>query len=564
MAGLASFMSGFTEGTDTRHRWDDRKRQIALDAEDRKWLNENRDWARGDREYTLEERQRIRAEQDRVAAEQKAERDAAAAAWAETQAASAADEAAAAAGGVAPQSVDPALGDMGMGQGGLSFGLPPAEANPLAPGARSLPMPPQVSAPGPAGMPQSAMPQSPTMPPPQARSVQPAAPHVMPQIADLSRADGGGRLRNESIGPAGMPGYPVVPQQAPQTQAAPPQARSLPDAQQPGQPPVGTAAPVQPASPITVRASAGPGRGGNNMSQGQPPADLGAATGSPPPAPTIRAPTAPASVPPTNPAAVSAGRSALSFNNPLTVKPERADKAVKTTLQHYQEVGVPKMIDHYLKTGQFEKARAMEAWSKDAKSKESMELWARGLHAYAVGDEHGMLDNFAKYYNSLGMDVTVDRKKSAMTRDEQGNVTGVDVVFIDRSGKETTQHFDGTGDLLQEGIMGMQPDKMFELLYGQEVAASAARGKAQALEVSVQIAAMKLKGAGVSADPARIAKVAAAIAQSDMTGSFFTKTPEEQGQMIADALAGQDYAETLRSGAAAGAMGGGDALPMMY
>ena len=49
MAGLGSFVEGFTGGVNQGNAWQDRKRNIALEAQDRKWLDENRDWARGDR-----------------------------------------------------------------------------------------------------------------------------------------------------------------------------------------------------------------------------------------------------------------------------------------------------------------------------------------------------------------------------------------------------------------------------------------------------------------------------------------------------------------------------------
>lgn len=597
MAGLGSFVEGFVGGVDTGNKWADRKRQITLDAEDRKWLNENRDWARGDRTYTVEERERLRAEQDRVMAEQKAEREAQAAAWAATQ-----EEAAAAAANPPDQATtDPRLGDMGAGQGGFSFA---GMGDPMAPGRSVMGMT------GPAGMPSAgpapiatltAAPTAvpfrsgatpATVAPPMTEAAynsmtydQQVAAVESGQWTDMvMRMATGAHTGNKPL--TQMPGADAsnAEKAAWASNAAAREQERLDnearlakldkrgrtllgmDGPQPAPPAIGaqpTASPTAPAGRPSITATAAPGTGAGTMTQAPPPANLQAATGSAPPRPTITAPTAPASAPPSSPAAASAGRSALSFNNPATTTPERADKAVKSTLDHYMNVGVPKMIDHYMSTGQFAKAQAMDKWAKDTKSQASMELWAKGLHSYAIGDEKGMLDNFAEYYNSLGMGVTVDRKKSSMTRDAAGNVTGVEVAFVDKSGKTTIQNFDGVGDLLQEGIMGMQPDKMFELMYDQQSAAQVARSKSQQLEVSVQIATMRLKSAGINSDPAMIAKVAAQIAAADMTGSFFEKSPEEQGQMIADALAGQDYAESIRSGAAIGAQGGGDALPMM-
>lgn len=570
MSGLASFVEGFTGGVNQRQAWDDRKRSIKLEDEDRKWLAENRDWARGDRAYTVEERQRLRAEQDRLLAEQQAERDADAAAWAVIH------------GAGEGQSLPGAGEPPPVGGANLTFGpgvpsMPDPTQAPLQL-PRSLPGSAPVASVGPAGgpipqqaagaapvAPQTQMPVGPaggpvpqtqrnwtaapltvnewnTMTPEQRKAVPPAelsraitavgtdreasranleqlqAAQTSRQFtADMAEEDAQKRASN-GLEPRSLPGVGAAP------------------TPQPGAP--GIAEPSAPGQPAVAPSAA-------------PQVSMEDITGRPGPIPAP-----PPEGKPNYPA-----RAVLGFNNPASQTPAQADRAVKSTMQNYLEVDVPRLVDHYLKTGDVAKAEAMTAWAADAKSQESMQLWAKGLHAYTIGDETGMLDNFAKYYNSLGLGVTVDRKASRMTRDKDGNVTGVEVTFTDQSGKTQTQHFDGTGDLLQMGIMGMQPDKMFGIIYDQQQAAQAARAKAQALEVSVQIAAMKLQQSGIKSDPARIAAIGQALMDNAVINHFDQKSPEEQGEMIASAMQGEDYALTLREGAATGAAGGGDAMP---
>jgi len=64
---LGAFVNGLTNGIDIRNRWQDRKRNIANDAEDREWARENRDWTREDRGAAIERRDA--AEDRRRAAE---------------------------------------------------------------------------------------------------------------------------------------------------------------------------------------------------------------------------------------------------------------------------------------------------------------------------------------------------------------------------------------------------------------------------------------------------------------------------------------------------------------
>ena len=308
-------------------------------------------------------------------------------------------------------------------------------------------------------------------------------------------------------------------------------------------PGIGAAPPQQP-----VAATAAPGPASGQVAPSAPAADMPAITGRPDPAaqPSIAMP--------------AKGRAVLNFNSPAAIAPEVAAKSVKSTLQQYAEVGVPKMIEHYLKTGQVDKAAAMDAWAKDSKTKASMESWVKTVHSLAIGDEAGTLDNFAEYWSGMGLGVTVDRKASRLTRDEKGNVTGVEVAYTDREGKRHIQHFDGMEDMIQEGIMANDPATVWSMIYEQQNAAMAAQGKAQALEASIQIAIIRSQASGTAADPKRIA-AAAKILSENSFGEFDKLPVDERAQKILDSLAAEDYALSIREGAETGAMG---APPVMY
>lgn len=565
MAGLASFVQGFQGGVDVAHSWQDRKRAMKAQDEDRAFLAENRDWARGDRAYTLEERARLRTEQDRQLKLAQDERDAAAAAFGNGP--GAANAPAADPNAPPPNAgLDPLAGGIGSGA--------------QAPGAPALSFGPQigtVAAPGPGAA---------APPPPGPGAFANVPPGAMP--AGDPRAAQMAGMAGRGLPPTGMMGRTVAPPMPPsfaQSQIgrqiaaqnntsleaawaglaptdqqtfyqmpadpsfAPPQAvltgQQVPPGTIPGAvPPVtprqaslmpGPGVPATAPPPVSATSGgggvvtppggnvAGPQAGARLVVPGiTPPA--GAAAG-----PQIAALTGAATPPVPGPGVAAPGQGQgqpLGFGRSVTRTPAATQTEV-TAINGKVTDGMQAMVDFYMKTDQFEKAKAMKDWMRDEKSQGAMELWSKAFHSYVIGDEKGMLDNFANYYNTLGLGVTVDRSKSSLVRDPKTNaVTGVHVTYTDAQGQ--SQSTDMTmSDVLQEGIMALTPQKAFETIYAQKGAAAKALADQQGLEARIIVAQIRANG-GSNTGAATPARVHKAMAQLLQIVPNFANLPEEQ------------------------------------
>jgi hypothetical protein len=146
--------------------------------------------------------------------------------------------------------------------------------------------------------------------------------------------------------------------------------------------------------------------------------------------------------------------------------PARDKKATESFMDRYAKVGAPMVMEHYLKTGQPDKAKAFEEWLDTRETKQAMRSWSEGVRRAAVGDWDGVLDHLSETYNGVDDGYTVLRDKSAITKDSRGNVTGGYVTFKDsETGEEFVREFKDQSDIIELGIYALAPEQMFEYLY---------------------------------------------------------------------------------------------------
>jgi hypothetical protein len=483
MAGLASFIDGFVSGTSTRQAWNDRRRQRKLDEEDRVYQAEERANGREDRTYTIEERRRRRAkedqaqaEYDRLLAEQAAERQARA------------DSYAASKGGATDPDV-PAVPKgrslLDAGAGGdtaLGFGSGVPAMSPVT-GPAGGPMPVSMAR----SLPQDpSQPQYPLLPPAQLGAATqayldglpptPAAPSAPSVTTNPNLMDLSSAFQS-SVAPAGR----ILPETAP----------------------TGTPDPIAAAKDPAAAPSA-----------------------------QIAAATAPEVAP--------KARLAFGIDAPLTVTPKQEARAVGDFMANYREKGVPFMIDFYMKTGQFEKAQAFQEWVDNEENKQSMKLWAEGVHAAAIGNETKMLDRFSAYYNRFNNGEEIVRKKSGITRDGNGNMTGATITFKDmETGVEHTQTFNGSEDLIQAGLMALSPEKMFEMMMEQQSAANDVSSSSVEFEQSMALAMARAGIKGEKPTSTRVAAIWADLSKNSF-GEFDKLPLAERSRQVAEIIAGQD------------------------
>jgi hypothetical protein len=189
-----------------------------------------------------------------------------------------------------------------------------------------------------------------------------------------------------------------------------------------------------------------------------------------------------AAVPAQQAAAPSAGKKAadradLSFGiiGTAVKVPSSEYRAVETRgVEAYRKQKLTPIVEHYLRTGQPEKAAAFEKFLADKRTQEGMRSWVRAAHAYNMGDQDQFIDGIVGAYNSYFDDgYTAVKEKSEFERDGNGNITRAKIAFRnDETGEITFQVFEDTRDVVMAALGGLEPAAAFETLYGMTFGAT--------------------------------------------------------------------------------------------
>lgn len=215
---------------------------------------------------------------------------------------------------------------------------------------------------------------------------------------------------------------------------------------------------------------------------------------------------------------------------------ERQVKA-RTFMQVYRAEAVPEIVNHYLKRGDIDRAKAFDAWAKSEDTKDGMEAWAKGVHAATGGDEEGFLDHMIDAYNADGYyddGYEIDRKGSGFTKSPDGTIIGGRLTLRDkRTGATRVQTFDDTEDLWEMGVNQLSPESVFETGLAQ-VESARAFEKTQAEEELKHQRAIELEGvkAGFKGKTPEeeIAATYEALSKEDPMGNGFNALPEAEKQ----------------------------------
>lgn len=219
------------------------------------------------------------------------------------------------------------------------------------------------------------------------------------------------------------------------------------------------------------------------------------------------------------------------------------DRAQKSFMDRYREVGAPIVVEELLRQGKLTEAAAFQEWMDTSAAQAGMKNWANATAAIAMGDFERFAEQLTEAYNRLdympdGMSVV--KEQSGFTRDEKGNITGARVTYRDNeTGATNEQVFDDPMDLVYLGLNFMDPINAFNLRYQEMQAANeAALGASKsAAETAAEIADERLK---------RITDAEKALASQD--ANWGAKPEAERNAAILAYIANQD---ALVSGEAA-------------
>lgn len=451
-AGIAGFIDGVFKGMDWREGRDDRARRRKMEDEEFGWAREDQEWQREDRSYTRSERKRLTEERD-------AER----AAWEET-----ADDMLGGTADARPATTDPR--DVLITQGGLGFGLPGAQ--PTQPQTQ-----PSVAAPAAqqqglgrtgAGLEGGARAERPPMSVASAAAAQAPAQRMVGPVAGRPERVGTLPAAQSDAEPRGMSILEAAAEQNMPSAARKRFNRS----EAPAGPQAVPLAGMMPNNPM----SSGGGVADGPMT---PPRAEDASLPKPSrTAPKVSpdAPVTESGTPMGSVDAMAQSSRKLSFGiagQGGVTKPTatQINRVVDTSAKAFTSEKVPAIVEHYIRTGQIEKAQAFEKWVEDRGVQKGMRSWMKAIHSFQVGDGDGFLDSMADAYeadNYYDDGLSIVREESSLTRDDRGNIVGARITFKEEAtGRTFTQNVTDVRDLVASAIGVMAPEKAFELAWDQ-------------------------------------------------------------------------------------------------
>ncbi|MND20845.1 hypothetical protein D3C76_48170 [compost metagenome] len=141
-----------------------------------------------------------------------------------------------------------------------------------------------------------------------------------------------------------------------------------------------------------------------------------------------------------------------------------AEKQVGGFMDYYAKTVLPKYQEHWMQTGEVEKAQAIDKWMQDQNVQKGVKAWANAVRSFQTGDREGFKNNLMAAYNQQGyyqdgMTATAIEDVS----DDKGNLIGYKISFKDPKGKVTTQTYDGD-DVARLGLNALSPAEV--LSYG--------------------------------------------------------------------------------------------------
>lgn len=154
------------------------------------------------------------------------------------------------------------------------------------------------------------------------------------------------------------------------------------------------------------------------------------------------------------------------------------ERASKSFMDRYLEVGAPMMVEHYLKNGQTDKAVAFMAFIDSVQARENMKDWGVAAAAIAVGNVDKAADTILTAMERMDYfddGTEVVRDQSGVIRDKDGNATGMKLTFRDtKTGTTFEQTFENMDDAISLGMTLMDPALAFEKMEAQAEAQRAA------------------------------------------------------------------------------------------
>lgn len=217
--------------------------------------------------------------------------------------------------------------------------------------------------------------------------------------------------------------------------------------------------------------------------------------------------------------------------NGSTLSSDAMKRAEMTVIDHYYNGRAQEVLGHYMRTGQIDKAEAMQQLI-DAKEYQGLrEVFSKVAVSAMLGDVEGMLDSATKLHAQIDDGLEVVRDQSGIVNNSDGT-TGVSVTFKDtKTGKTFTTNFSSIDDFTERTLPMVMPDGIIEYTSSLQAAANAANADQMDFErdlaKDVYLETLK-RGYDQQEAEADLRTKAVEMLQADITSGFNNLPPEEQ------------------------------------
>lgn len=200
------------------------------------------------------------------------------------------------------------------------------------------------------------------------------------------------------------------------------------------------------------------------------------------------------------------------------------DRAVDGAVRDYRSNRHRPIVEHFIRTGRPEQARAYEAWMGEREVQEGMRSFVRAGVMLQLGDDVGFMDAMADLYNNRGYyddGLGVVRDQSSLTNDPErpGFLRGAITFRDNATGRTFVQEFNQPRDLVMAGLMGaVAPETVFQRAWEMTMAPPQQERQLSANE-RLAIRRQASQEAGIGADDDEIDAAEARLTQRIMGGA---------------------------------------------
>lgn len=222
----------------------------------------------------------------------------------------------------------------------------------------------------------------------------------------------------------------------------------------------------------------------------------------------------------------------------------RADKVAGSWMEEYAKTGAPYVAEQLARKGMLAEAQQYQTWIDSADTKRGMESYGRAAYFASQGDMEGFGESVMDLYNNegyFGDGMTLVKDQSQFEKDDDGNITGAEVVFRDGDGNEFVQRWETMDEMVMDALNLLNPEKAFETRLAQMGKAAEIRTDAATREADFDdfvrraIVTAGLKGN----DTKRVADTTKALAEENL-GTWAEMPEAEKMQAVIDRIAAED------------------------